>query len=109
MDVLHIMEREGDRVVAQLPEDVDLYTTPSVSTAVNGLIDSGCCHLVLDATRTLHMDSTGVSALVGWYQRLDVVDGSLGVTGLHDGLLRMFTILGLDNVMSLTPGPAATA
>ncbi len=55
------------------------------------------------------MDSTGVSALVGWYQRLDVVGGSLGVTGLHDGLLRMFTILGLDNVMSLKPGPAATA
>ncbi|MGW6544822.1 STAS domain-containing protein [Streptomyces massasporeus] len=109
MDVLHIIERDDDRVLAQLPEDVDLYTTPSVATAVNGLIDSGCRHLVLDATRTLHMDSTGVSALVGWYQRLDAAGGSLGITGLHEGLLRMFTILGLDNVMSLGPGPAATA
>ncbi len=36
MDVLHVIEREGDRVVAQLPEDVDLYTTPSVSTARTG-------------------------------------------------------------------------
>ncbi|MCK8432999.1 STAS domain-containing protein [Streptomyces sp. D2-8] len=109
MEVLHIIEREGDRVVAQLPEDVDLYTTPSVVTAVDALIDSGCRHLVLDATHTLHMDSTGVSALVGWYQRLDGAGGSLGVTGLHDGLLRMFTILGLDTVMSLKPGPATTA
>ncbi|MFE1250839.1 STAS domain-containing protein [Streptomyces sp. NPDC058735] len=107
--MLHIIEREGDRVVAQLPEDVDLYTTPSVVTAVNAIIDSGCRHLVLDASHTLHMDSTGVSALVGWYQRLDALGGSVSAVGLHDGLLRMFGVLGLDTVMSLKPGPTATA
>ncbi|MET9390210.1 STAS domain-containing protein [Streptomyces sp. NPDC006624] len=108
--MLHISEREGDRVVAELPEDVDLYTAPSVVTAVHALIDSGCRHLVLDASHTLHMDSTGVSALVGWYQRLDEAGGSLSVIGLHDGLLRMFGVLGLDTVISLKPaGPAATA
>ncbi|MFF9087511.1 STAS domain-containing protein [Streptomyces sp. NPDC014991] len=102
--MLRIIESQGDRTRAQLPEDVDLYTTSTLRTAVDGLIDAGCRHLVLDASRTLHMDSTGVSALVGWYQRLDALGGSLGVTGLDDGLLRMFTILGLDTVMSLTPG-----
>ncbi|GAA3505039.1 hypothetical protein GCM10019016_121520 [Streptomyces prasinosporus] len=107
--MLHIIERRGDRVVAELPEDVDLYTTSSVTTAVGGLIDSGCRHLVLDASHTLHMDSTGVSALVGWFQRLEGLGGSLSVTGLHDGLLRMFGVLGLDTVMALEPGPATTA
>ncbi|WP_163010866.1 STAS domain-containing protein [Streptomyces dangxiongensis] len=104
--MLHIIESQGDRTRAELPEDVDLYTASSLRTAVGGLIDAGCRHLVLDASRTLHMDSTGVSALVSWYQRLDAVGGSLGITGLDDGLLRMFTILGLDTVMSLTPGKA---
>ncbi|MEU3860056.1 STAS domain-containing protein [Streptomyces sp. NPDC028722] len=102
--MLHITGSQGDRTRAELPEDVDLYTTSSLRTAVDGLIDAGCRHLVLDASRTQHMDSTGVSALVGWYQRLDTLGGSLSVTGLDDGLLRMFTILGLDSVMTLTPG-----
>ncbi|MEU0053752.1 STAS domain-containing protein [Streptomyces sp. NPDC006184] len=102
--MLHITGSQGDRTRAELPEDVDLYTTASLRTAVDGLIDAGCRHLVLDASRTQHMDSTGVSALVGWYQRLDTLGGSLSVTGLDDGLLRMFTILGLDSVMTLTPG-----
>ncbi|MFI8193297.1 STAS domain-containing protein [Streptomyces sp. NPDC085946] len=102
-------EREGDRTVAELPEDVDLYTTASLRVAVERVIDEGCRHLVLDASRTQHLDSTGVSALVGWYHRLERNGGTLAVTGLNDGLLRMLTMLGLDTVMTLEPGTAPSS
>ncbi|MEV5432360.1 STAS domain-containing protein [Streptomyces sp. NPDC052701] len=106
--MLHVIAREGDRVTAELPEDVDLYTTPALRAVVHRLIDEGCRRLVLDASRTVHLDSTGVSALVAWFHRLDGQGGTLVVTGLSEALHRMLTILGLDTVMALTPGPASS-
>ncbi|WP_052845311.1 STAS domain-containing protein [Streptomyces sp. NRRL S-31] len=104
--MLHIVARTGDHVVAALPEDVDLYSTPFLRAVADRIIDEGCRHLTLDASRTLHLDSTGVTALIAWYQRLDPLGGSLAVTGLDEHLYALLTRLGLNGVITLT-GPAA--
>jgi anti-anti-sigma factor len=109
--MLRVTARVGDRVTAELPEDFDLYTAPGLRAVCGRIIDEGCRHLTLDASRTVHMDSTGITALVTWYQRLDRLGGTLSVVEvdhhLHDLLLR----LGLHTVLSLTPRspPAGTS
>lgn len=106
--MLHVTQRVGDRVTAELPEDADLHTTPGLRAIGDRVIDEGCRHLTLDASRTLHVDSTGISALITWYQRLDALDGSLTLSGVGEHLYGLLTRLGLHTVMAITPGTATT-
>ncbi|MCS0604364.1 STAS domain-containing protein [Streptomyces sp. LP11] len=106
--MLHVTERAGDRVVARLPEDVDLHTTPGLRAVGDRIIDEGCRHLTLDASRTLHLDSTGICAFVVWYQRLDALSGSLTLSGVSEHLYGLLARLGLHTAMTITAGGAAS-
>ncbi|MFD8153063.1 STAS domain-containing protein [Streptomyces sp. NPDC001046] len=103
--MLHIVERTGDHVTGALPVDVDLYSTPSLRAEVDRMIDEGCRHLTLDASRMLFIDSTGITALVSWYQRLAALRGSVAVRGLSDHHHSLLTRLGLDTVMTISGRP----
>jgi anti-anti-sigma factor len=106
--VLRVTERAGDRVVAELPEDVDLHSTPGLRALGDRMIDEGCRHLTLDCSRTLYLDSTGISAIVAWYQRLDAVGGSLALSEVNEHLYSLLTRLGLHTAITITPGTAAS-
>jgi anti-anti-sigma factor len=102
--VLQIVERAGDHVTAALPEDVDLYSSPFLCALAERMIDEGCRHLTLDASRTCHLDSTGITALVTWYQRLDALGGTLAMTGADEHVHALLTRLGLHTVIAIGPG-----
>jgi anti-anti-sigma factor len=106
--VLHVTARAGDRVTAQLPKDVDLHTTPGLRAIGDRIIDEGCRHLTLDASHTLHVDSTGINALIVWYRRLDALHGSLTLSGVSEHLSGLLRRLGLHTVLAITPGAADT-
>ncbi|MER6535433.1 STAS domain-containing protein [Streptomyces sp. 900105755] len=106
--MLHVTERAGDRVVAQLPEDVDLHSTPGLRAVGDRMIDEGCRHLTLDCSGTLYLDSTGISAIVVWYQRLDAVGGSLTLSEVNEHLYSLLTRLGLHTAITITPGTATS-
>ncbi|MER6222734.1 STAS domain-containing protein [Streptomyces sp. 900105755] len=106
--MLRVTERAGDRVVAELPEDVDLHSTPGLRALGDRMIDEGCRHLTLDCSRTLYLDSTGISAIVAWYQRLDAADGSLTLSQVNEHLYSLLTRLGLHTAITITPGTAAS-
>lgn len=101
--MLHVTVRAGDRVTARLPEDVDLYSTPGLRAVGERIIDEGCRHLTLDASGILHLDSSGITLLITWYQRLARLGGTLSVTGAPDHVRDLLLRLGLDTVMTVTP------
>lgn len=103
--MLNVTGREGDRVTARLPEDVDLYTTPGLCALVNRMIDEGCRHLTLDASAVRRLDSTGVTAFITWYQRLATPGGTLTLTGLTGHPQLMLTRMGLHILFIITPDP----
>ncbi|MDO0924311.1 STAS domain-containing protein [Streptomyces sp. TG1A-8] len=107
--MLEDIRRTGERVTAALPEDVDLYTSPELHSAGERLIDDGCRHLVLDLSRVQNWDSTGITVFLSWYQRLAGSGGSLSLTGVGDHLQRVFSRLGLDTFLLITPGAAPLA
>lgn len=101
--LLQVTERSGDRVVARLPEDVDLDSTPKLRAVGDRVIDEGCRHLVLDASDVIYLDSTGTTVLIAWYQRLDRLGGTLSITQVSEHLCDLFLRLGLDTVLTVTP------
>jgi anti-anti-sigma factor len=108
MAVLQITERAGDHVTGTLPEDVDFPSTPGLRAATDRIIDEGCRHLTLDASHTLHLDSTGITALLIWHQRLEDLGGTLTLTGLNQHLRYLLSRLGLDTILNLTPRTPTT-
>ncbi|WP_033210281.1 STAS domain-containing protein [Streptomyces bikiniensis] len=101
--MLHVTTRAGDRVTALLPESVDLHTVPLLRAVGNRIIDEGCRHLTLDASRSRFLDSSGITLLINWYQRLDRIDGSLSLAGVNADIHGLLHRLGLDTVIVLIP------
>ncbi|MFC8176905.1 STAS domain-containing protein [Streptomyces sp. NPDC057242] len=101
--MLHVTTRAGDRITALLPESVDLHTAPLLRAVGGRMIDEGCRHLVLDASRSRFLDSSGVTLLIHWYQSLTRLEGTLSVTGANAHVYDLLHRLGLDTVITLTP------
>ncbi|MFI1002786.1 STAS domain-containing protein [Streptomyces galbus] len=97
--MLEVMHRDDDLVVAALPEDVDLFAAESMRAEIERLLRQGCRRLVLDASRTAYLDSTGVSLMLSWRRRLEERQGTLVLAGLSEHLRRMMWILGLEEIL----------
>ncbi|MEV5432363.1 STAS domain-containing protein [Streptomyces sp. NPDC052701] len=101
MDVLKVVQRCDDLVIVAFPEDVDLHTSEAMSGIGDRLLDEGCRHLIVEASRTSYLDSTGVTLLLRWLHRLEDLGGTLILTGLNQHLTTKLDILGLTEVFAL--------
>jgi anti-anti-sigma factor len=108
--VLQLIERDGDLAVAALVDDVDFFTSSDLRTAGHRLLDDGCRYLVLDTSPLSFIDSSGITVLLAFWQRLDTADGALVLAVPDEGLRRRMDVLGLDSVLTITPalGDAVT-
>ncbi|MEV6809391.1 STAS domain-containing protein [Streptomyces sp. NPDC017082] len=103
--MLPIIRRTGNRVTVVLPEDFDLHFAPALRAVVDRIIDEGCRDLTLDASQTVHLDSTGLTALIIWYRRLTALGGASALTGVSSDIHHLLTRMGLDTALTVTPRP----
>ncbi|MEV7676095.1 STAS domain-containing protein [Streptomyces sp. NPDC000963] len=101
--MLHVTTRTGDRVTALLPENIDLHTAPLLRPVAARIIDEGCRHLTLDASQSRFLDSSGITLLINWYQRLSGLEGTLSLAGVNANVYDLLHRLGLDTVITLVP------
>lgn len=108
--MLQLIERDGDLAVAALVDDVDFFTSSDLRTAGHRLLDDGCRYLVLDTSPLSFIDSSGITVLLAFWQRLHTADGALVLAVPDEGLRRRMDVLGLDTVLTITPalGEAVT-
>ncbi|MER5883712.1 STAS domain-containing protein [Streptomyces sp. NPDC001941] len=106
--MLDSVHHAGDRATAVLPDALDLHTTPAVRAVLDRIVDEGCRHLTLDASRTTCLDSTGITVLIHCYQRLSSLNGTLSMTELGEHPHALLIRLGLHTVITLTPLPHGT-
>lgn len=59
--------------------------------------------LVVDGTDLTYCDSTGISVLVVAYRRAKAAGRPFGVAGLNSEVMRLFRILGLEEVLPFYP------
>ncbi|MGJ5763261.1 STAS domain-containing protein [Streptomyces galbus] len=99
--VLQLIGRQDDLVIAALEEEIDLFTSDEVRTAGERLLDDGGRVLVLDTSSLTYIDSSGITALLALYRRLEQQQGALIMAIPDEHLRRRMSILGLDDVITI--------
>ena len=74
-----------------------------LESMVRKLLDSGDLKFVLDATKLDYMDSAGIGALVSALTSVKKAGGELRLAGAKDRILRLFTMTGVDRLLTIYP------
>jgi anti-sigma B factor antagonist len=89
---------EGVPVVAA-PEEIDITNADGLRTALAEAATHGHGRFVVDMTKTRFCDTAGLHALVAAHKRSQTEGGQVLLVMPGAGVLRIFAITGLDNVI----------
>jgi len=90
-------------LVVDVAGEIDGYTLPKLRERLVGLVNDGAKSIVVNLEAVEFIDSTGLGVLVGALKRMQTRGGTLGLVCHQEGLLRVFTITGLEKVFSIYP------
>ncbi|HSJ50094.1 MAG TPA: STAS domain-containing protein [Actinomycetota bacterium] len=94
---------ESGWTVLAVDGEVDLSTAPTLRVRIEQLIHDGARRLVVSLEDVGFMDSSGLSALVAGYKRMQESEGELSLVCRDRSVLRVFTVTGLDRVFAIHP------
>ncbi len=95
-------DQEGYRVIRP-SGDLDVYTVGSLRDAIGGMIDDEDPKVVVDLDGVPFMDSSGLGALMGGVRRLREAGGDLAIACTKEQHLKLFTITGFGEGVSIAP------
>jgi anti-sigma B factor antagonist len=92
----------GATVVAVTGE-LDHHTAQDLTRAVEETTFTPEAPVVIDLTGLTYCDSTGITVLVAAYNRAKQAGAQLVLVGLNADLMRVFRIVGLDQLFTFQP------
>lgn len=96
--------RQQDEYQVLRPEgDLDVYTVGSLRDAIGAMIEGSTPHVVVDLDGVPFMDSSGLGALMGGVRRLREAGGDLAIACTREQHLKLFTITGFGEGVSIAP------
>lgn len=95
--------KENDYRVLRPTGDLDVYTVGSLRDAIGTMIDEGTHRVVVDLDGVPFMDSSGLGALMGGVRRLREAGGDLAIACTREQHLKLFTITGFGEGVSIAP------
>lgn len=94
------LERDGSTLVLHISEELDHHMALQVSHTVDTQIDKGSLKvLIFDFTGMTFMDSSGIGMVMGRYRKMSYLGGQTYVTGIGEGVDRIFTMSGLYRII----------
>lgn len=100
----------GRQAVVALPDHIDVSNAGPITEELLSLINRGATALIADMTATASCDHAGADAVVRAYQRAAASGTQLRLVVTTQIVRRIFTISGLDRLVSIYPSlEAATA
>jgi len=93
----------GAVAIVKLPAEVDLASAPAVRDELLSSVNRGGVHLIIDATETTFLDSSGINALLRARERTERLGGSLHLVTTSRAVLRVLEITQLDRVIVVVP------
>lgn len=95
---------EQDRYKVLRPEgDLDVYTVGSLRDALGSIVEETSPKVVVDLDSVPFMDSSGLGALMGGVRRLREAGGDLAIACTREQHLKLFTITGFGEGVSIAP------
>lgn len=86
-----------------LPAEVDVLTIDEVRDAMLASLNRGGVNLLVDASATTFLDSSGINALVRARERALRLGGSLHVVTTSPPVLRVLEVTGLQRILAVVP------
>ena len=100
----------GERTVLDVAGEVDVYSAPTLRDRIADLLEASQPSLIVNLSDVTFLDSTGIGTLVAGLNRAVQLCGTLALVCVHDRILKLFCITGLDAVFTIFPTvDAATA
>jgi anti-sigma B factor antagonist len=97
------IEDSGDYRVLRPQGDLDVYTVGSLRDALGKMIEDRTTRVVVDLDGVPFMDSSGLGALMGGVRRLRETGGDLAIACTREQHLKLFTITGFGEGVSIAP------
>jgi anti-sigma B factor antagonist len=94
---------EGDYRVLRPRGDLDVYTVGSLRDALGRMIADKTPRVVVDLDGVPFMDSSGLGALMGGVRRMREIGGDLAIACTREQHLKLFTITGFGEGVSIAP------
>ena len=83
--------------------DLDVYTVGSLRDALGRLVEERSARVVVDLDGVPFMDSSGLGALMGGVRRMRETGGDLAIACTREQHLKLFTITGFGEGVSIAP------
>jgi anti-sigma B factor antagonist len=97
------IQDKGDYTVLVPVGDLDVYTVGSLRDALGRMIEDETPSVVVDLDGVPFMDSSGLGALMGGVRRLREAGGDLAIACTREQHLKLFTITGFGEGVSIAP------
>lgn len=97
------IEEKGDYRVLRPSGDLDVYTVGSLRDALARTVEEQSLQIVVDLDGVPFMDSSGLGALMGGVRRLREAGGDLAIACTREQHLKLFTITGFGEGVSIAP------
>jgi anti-sigma B factor antagonist len=89
--------------VLPLEGEIDLHVSPSLTAALNRMVDKKPKQLVVDLSRVAYIDSAGLAALIEGMQKVEAYGGQFALADLQETVRSIFEIARLDQVFRIFP------
>ncbi|MEU6271926.1 STAS domain-containing protein [Streptomyces populi] len=90
-------------VVLTVAGELDHHTAPELTQAIQETSFAPGTSVIIDLTGLTYCDSTGITVLITAHDRARQAQSLLILTGLNKDLLRVFHIMGLDQIFTFQP------
>lgn len=101
---LHIGVTSHDhQIMVYVSGEIDIYTAPDLKEKLLPLTEEKGKVVAVDLNGVNYMDSTGIGVFISALKSTKENESKLKLVNLHERVLRLFEITGLDEIIDIEP------
>jgi anti-anti-sigma factor len=100
-------EQQGDVTIVKLGGRFDSAAASAAETQLGDALGTGSPRLALDMSRLEYISSAGLRVLLVLARKVQQGSGKIALFGLAPNVREVFTVSGLDTILSIQPDAAA--
>lgn len=105
MLTLNVIE-EIPHTILEVAGEIDASNSVMLDEAITGLVGKGSTSILVDCSGLEYISSAGLGVFMSYLEDFEEKNISLKIFGLTPNVFEVFKILGLDQVISITPDKA---
>lgn len=85
----------------ELEGEVDIYTANNLKESIIDIISNNQEDIIIDASKLVYIDSTGLGVLIGALKRLKQKEKDIYIINARSNIKKIFNITGLDKIFKV--------